>query len=419
MDRFRNTWRATLIAALLGAVTLATFWPVLHNDFVRYDDRDYITANPHVLSGLTWAGLKWAFTTGYASNWHPLTWLSHMMDVQLLGVRPGWHHFISLLLHIANSVLLFLLLRRLTEADWRSAFVAGFFALHPLHVESVAWAAERKDVLSALFFILTLWAYALYVEASVKCQVSGLRSQVSGPMSQVSSLEAPADRERHTLAGEEARQEAGNQAQEVQEVSGTMESSDRLSRITHHASLYYFLSLSLFALGLMSKPMLVTVPFVLLLLDFWPLKRVGWRDMASGWNWAGLLREKVAFFGLALISSLITYTAQGRGHAVAVVLPLWVRVGNAVVSYWKYLGKIIWPEGLSILYPHPATQYPITELWPGWLLVVAALALVAVSVLVVIRRERAPWATVSWLWYLGMLVPVIGLRWQTDILTFP
>jgi tetratricopeptide (TPR) repeat protein len=427
MDRFRNTWRATLIAALLGAVTLATFWPVLHNDFIRYDDRDYITANPHVLSGLNWDGVKWAFTTAYASNWHPLTWLSHMMDVQLFGVRPAWHHFISLLLHIANTVLLFLLLRRLTGADWRSAFVAGFFALHPLHVESVAWAAERKDVLSALFFVLTLSAYVLYAEAwakwratSVKCQVPGVTSQVPGPKPKVSSPEGQAgSRESHWLGVEGAGPVTGARPQEVQDVSRTAESSDRVSRITHssaealakadHASLYYFLSLSLFALGLMSKPMLVTVPFVLLLLDFWPLKRAGWKDTVSRLNWVALLREKVPFFGLALISSVITYMAQGRGHAVTIVLPLWVRLGNAVVSYWKYLGKTIWPTDLSILYPHPATRYPVTELWPGWLLGAAALALVAVIVLVAIRRQRAPWSTVGWLWYVGLLVPVIGL----------
>ena len=180
MDRIRKTWRATFLAALLGAVTLAAFWPVLHNDFIRYDDRDYVTANPHVLRGLSWGGAKWAFATGHAGNWHPVTWLSHMLDVESFGVRPGWHHFANLLLHIVNAILLFLLLTRLTGASWRSLFVAGFFALHPLHVESVAWIAERKDLLSGFFFFLTIWMYAEYAK---KADSPGLAPRAPNPES--------------------------------------------------------------------------------------------------------------------------------------------------------------------------------------------------------------------------------------------
>ncbi len=214
MDRMVKKRRSILICALLAAATLAALWPVVHGSFTFFDDDDYIVNNPHVRGGLTWANVAWAFRTGYQCNWHPLTWASHILDVELFGMRPGWHHFGNLALHTANCLVLFLLLQRLTSAPWRSATVAAWFALHPLHVESVAWVAERKDVLSTLFFLLTLWAYAGFVE-SKKEPDAGAR---------------------------------------------------RLSRD-------YGLALVFFALGLMSKPMLVTLPFVLLLIDYWPLQR--------------------------------------------------------------------------------------------------------------------------------------------------
>ena len=221
--------KACLVGLLLIAVTLAAYWPVLRNDFISLDDHEYVTENPHVITGLTWSNLAWAFRSGYASNWHPITWLSHQLDVQLFGLNPRWHHFTSLLFHIMNSALLLFLLWRMTGALWRSAFVAALFALHPLHVESVAWVAERKDVLSTFFFLLTLMAYAKYAEGSgLKPVVSGQWSVVSGPSSK-----------RHLPS-----------------------------------SIVYLLALTLFALGLMSKPMLVTLPFVLLLLDYWPLGRL-------------------------------------------------------------------------------------------------------------------------------------------------
>lgn len=367
MDRIRKTWRTTFLAALLGAVTLAAFWPVLRNDFIRYDDRDYVTANPHVLSGLNWGAVKWAFATGHAGNWHPVTWLSHMLDVALFGVRPGWHHFVNLLLHIVNTILLFLLLTRLTGASWRSLFVAGFFALHPLHVESVAWAAERKDLLSGFFFFLTIWMYADYAT-----KADGAGSAAQSPNPEKSARE------------------------------GLVPDSRR-------SKLNYALALFFFALGLMSKPMLVTLPLVLLLLDFWPLKRL---ERPQGRLFSGalpLLREKIPFLALALLSSLVTFVVQGRGHAVTLTLPFALRAGNAVMSYLKYLAKTAWPIDLAIFYPHPATRYPATELWPGWLLVGAALALAGVTVSALVLRRRVPWFMMGWLWYAAMLVPVCGL----------
>src|ERR1035437_5057262 len=222
--------RPAVLCLLLALSTFSVFLPVARQGFVNYDDSDYVTENPHVLGGLNWANVVWAFTTGHASNWHPLTWLSHMLDCQLFGNQAGPQHLVSVGFHVANALLLLLLLRRMTGALWRSALVAALFALHPLHVESVAWASERKDVLSGFFFLLTIGAYVRYVE------VQSPKSKVQSPTT--ASYKAPS-----------------------------------ASRITYHAPFYFLLSLFLFALGLMSKPMLVTLPFVLLLLDYWPLQR--------------------------------------------------------------------------------------------------------------------------------------------------
>ena len=395
MERISKTWRAALIAALLGAATLAAFWPVVHNDFIRYDDRDYVTANPHVLKGLSWEGLKWAFTTGHGGSWHPLTWLSHMTDVQMFGVQPGWHHAVSLLFHIANAVLLFLVLRRMSGAEWRSAFVSGLFALHPLHVESVAWAAERKDVLSTLFFLLTLWAYAEYAG-----KAEGLRIKDNGSDSELlgsrGGVQVPDGAPGLPVAKD---------ARDRRDQSG----ENGVTPGTRHSTLAFWLALAFFALGLMSKPMLVTVPFVLVLLDFWPLRRMEWPGRQAKTQWLPLMWEKWPFFALAVISSAVTFIAQGRGHAVTISLPFSVRAANAIAAYWKYLGKAFWPADLAIFYPHPATRYPASELWPAWVLAAAALALAATTALALLRRERAPWFSVGWFWYLGMLVPVIGL----------
>jgi tetratricopeptide (TPR) repeat protein len=344
VNRLNENRRSTWIGALLASVTLAAFWPVVHNDFIKLDDRKYVTENPHVLSGLTWPNVQWAFQPGYASNWHPLTWLSHMLDVQFFGLNPGWHHLVNLVLHIANTLLLFVVLKRMADTVWRSASVAALFAVHPLHVESVAWVAERKDVLSTLFFLLTLWAYVRY---------TGFGNPDTG--------------------------------------SGRAKWS------------WYALAVSLFALGLMSKPMLMTVPGVLLLLDFWPLRRIG-----PGTRWR-LLWEKIPFLCLSTLSGIVTLLTQARGHNLSVGLPLESRVANAIASYVKYLGKTIWPAHLAIFYPHPDLRYPLSYQWADSTLAVAALVLAAISVSAILRRQRQPWFAMGWFWYLGTLVPVIGI----------
>src|ERR1035437_1061228 len=346
----KNTRRTLLACVLLSAVTLAAFWPVIHNDFVSYDDRDYVTENPHVLGGLTWANAGWAFQAGHAGNWHPLTWLSHMVDVQLFGLRPGWHHLISLLFHTANAGLLLLLLQGLTGAFWRSACLAALFALHPLHVESVAWVAERKDVLSAFFLLLTLTAYARYAE---------VQSQGIGD---------------------------GSQAPE------------HATRGTQHAPRFYLLSLFLFALGLMSKPMLVTLPAVLLLLDFWPLRRL---HSATVWS---LVVEKVPFLALSVASSVLTFLVQQSAGAVSSLdaLSLGFRLSNALISYVRYAIQMIWPAKLAVFYPLPHE-------WPAEWVLGAALVLAGLSVLALYRARKAPYLAFGWFWYLGMLVPVIGI----------
>ena len=283
----RRAW--LLICLVLATATVAAYWPLRGNQFINYDDQDYLTSNPDVQSGLTWKEIGWAFTTGYAGNWHPLTWVSHMLDWQLYGAAAGGHHVTNLVIHTTNVLLLFLLLWRITGALERSALVAALFALHPLHVESVAWASERKDVLSALFFLLTLWAFSTYV-ARLR-----LRST---------------DNERP---------------------SGTR-------RASLPSWIFYALSVLLFACGLMSKPMLVTLPFLLLLLDYWPLQR--WQHSAGqrGCSWR-LLLEKIPFFLLAALSSVITFIVQRRTGTVSSmdILPLDARIENSIISCLLYL----------------------------------------------------------------------------------
>jgi tetratricopeptide (TPR) repeat protein len=357
--------RPGFLCWLLALTTLAVFLPVARQAFVNYDDSDYVSENAHVQSGLKWDNVVWAFTTGHASNWHPLTWLSHMVDAQLFGRQAGPQHLVSVGFHIANTLLLFLLLRRMTGALWRSAFVAALFALHPLHVESVAWASERKDVLSALFFLLTLGAYVRYTE------VQSLKSNVQNP-------EAGASRITSTLRS-----------------TGTEDG--------HHASPFYLLSLTFFALGLMSKPMLVTLPFVLLLLDYWPLQRFGPSTLHSRTStFFRLLAEKVPFVLLAAASSVITFIVQRKGGAVSTALTFGARIANALVSYVRYLGKMFWPKNLSILYPHPGH-------WPAWQVVASGGLLVAVFAAVILVARKRPYLAVGWLWFCGTLVPVIGL----------
>jgi hypothetical protein len=315
-----------LLCLLLAFVTFAVYVPALRNDFVNYDDSDYVTANPHVQSGLNWENVQWAFTTGHASNWHPLTWLSHMLDCQLFGQQAAMHHLVSVLFHVANTVLLFLLLNGMTGAVWRSVIVAALFALHPLHVESVAWASERKDVLSAFFFFLTLMAYT------------------------------------RSRRGDEADATRG------------AKSASLPRRLRRGSALsWYFLALLLFAFGLMSKPMLVTVPFVLLLLDFWPLQR--FQLPTFNLQRATLLRlivEKLPFLALSAASCVITFLVQRKGGAVSTTISFGARAANAVVSYVHYILDMFWPNRLSVLYPHPGT-------WPTWQLLVSAIVLIVVT----------------------------------------
>jgi tetratricopeptide (TPR) repeat protein len=319
---------------------------VKDHEFLLYDDDRYITANTFVHNGITLESIAWAFTTGHASNWHPLTWLSHMLDVERFGLQPAGHLLTNVFFHLVNTVLLLIVLRRMSGAFWQSLFVAAVFALHPLHVESVAWAAERKDVLSGLFWMLTLWAYAFYVGQP---------------------------------------------------------SSRRLLVV-----------LVVFALGLMAKPMLVTLPIVLLLLDLWPLKRFHLLDESTLstktprrilTSLLPLVKEKIPLFALTAISSVITYAVQQQGGAMSTVegIALPVRVANALVAYVSYLGKAFWPVQLAVFYPHYGEQIP---LWQS-IGALVVLALLTAGALLFIRR--APFLTTGWLWFLGTLVPVIGL----------
>jgi len=341
---------------LLGLVG-AVFGQTLLHEFVTYDDSDYVYENPKITNGVTLGGIQWAFTHVHANNWHPLTTISHMLDCQLYGLQPGGHHFTNVVLHTAATILLFLALWRLTGACWPSAFVAAVFAIHPLHVESVAWVAERKEVLSGVFFMLILWSYASYA-----------RRPESSP---------------------------GR----------------------------YLLVLTLFALGLMCKPTLVTVPFVLLLLDYWPLRRLAIRPLASKTSLSArtqradrradnptrggqvpiqnLLAEKAPFFVLSAASCLATLLAQGGALQTTRQLTFGDRIGNALVSYVTYLGQMIWPAGLALFYPYPEGNLAQA--------ILAAFVLLIISVVFFLWRGKYPFLLIGWLWYLGMLVPMIGL----------
>lgn len=366
MDRARNPRLILLLLALLTGITLAVFWPVIQNGFIGYDDFEYLVQNPHVATGLTWANIKWAFTAFYSSNWHPVTWISHMIDVQLFGAKTGWHHFISLLIHTTNTGLLFLLLNRMTGTIWRGALVAALFALHPLHVESVAWAAERKDVLSGFFFMLALLAYVGYV-----------RSQ------------------------EIDRREKRGEGRDLDSVPSSL--------FPLPSSMSYAFTLITFALGLMSKPMLVTLPFVLLLLDYWPLMRLNPNEKTGGFDVRHSLRlviEKAPFFAMSGVSCVLTVLAQKQGGAVAPLemLPFGARIENAIVAYFAYLQKMVWPSPLAVLYLRP-------EEWPLWQEVLGAILTIGLTLtaLVLARIGLRRYLTTGWLWYLGMLVPVIGV----------
>ncbi|MCJ7693526.1 MAG: tetratricopeptide repeat protein [Sedimentisphaerales bacterium] len=335
------------IAFLLILLTVIAFAPVWHNDFINYDDNLYVTQNPDVAGGLNPGSVVWAFTTSHVTNWHPLTWLSHQLDCELFGLNPFWHHITSLLFHIANTLLLFWVLKRMTNALWPSAFVAAAFALHPLHVESVAWIAERKDVLSTFFWMLAMAAYIRYVE------------------------------------------------------------KPKPSR--------YLLIAAALCLGLMAKPMLVTLPFVLLLLDYWPLRR--FRRARQDQNLLesanspyksaaalSLIIEKIPLLIIVIISCAVTYLVQQSGGAMRLgeTFPLKLRIANAFISYISYIVKMFYPASLAVLYPHPGESLP---LWQSY---VSFALLVVISVLIILSARRRGFLLVGWFWYLGTLVPVIG-----------
>jgi protein O-mannosyl-transferase len=362
---------AWLLAGMLVLVTIALYWPATGQGFVNFDDPEYVTGNVHVQSGLTLESIRWAWANPVADNWHPLTVLSHMLVCQGCSLNPRGHHLTNVLLHALNAGLVFVLLQQMTGARWRSLLVAALFAVHPLHVESVAWVSERKDVLSGFFGLLALIGYARYVE------VQSLKSKVQSPKSVVRGLSP---------------------------------------LFPLPSSLFYLLSLFLFALGLMSKPMLVTWPFVMLLLDYWPLRRMqnaecgmqnGQTSDTQPATRNTLLRlvwEKVPFLGLAALASIVTFVVQQRGSSLAsgAGVPLGARVGNALVSYCRHLEHLFWPAHLAVFYPHPGQ-------WPLGGVLLAGVVVLGLSLLVWVRRRRYPYLLVGWLWFVGMLVPVIGL----------
>lgn len=344
-------WRERKVrwaGVLLFGALFAAFLPAAGNDFTNFDDPLYVTQNSQVQQGLTWESVWWAFSSHEAANWHPLTWLSHILDCQLFGLRAWGHHLTSIGLHALNGVLAFAVLRQMTGAVWRSFIVALLFGLHPLRVESVAWVAERKDVLSTSFWMLTLWAYARFAESETTARRNHAATQPSPPL--------PGAR---------------------------------------HPSFYYRLSLAFFGLGLMSKPMLVTVPCVLLLLDYWPLARWGREDARR------LATEKAPFFLMALLVSALTFFVQRQGGAMTTAAPLPARLANLPVAYCRYLGKLFWPVDLAAFYP------PVH--WPPGTVALAGALLAALTAAAVLLRRRQPYFLVGWLWFIGTLVPVIGL----------
>jgi len=351
---------------LLAAAVFLVFGQSVRHDFVNYDDEEYFYSNPHILTGLNGNNARWAFRTEYAGNWHPMTWLSFMLDVEFFGTDPAGPHLTNVLLHATSTVLLFLVLKRMTGAYWRSAVVAALFGLHPLRVESVVWVAERKDVLSGLFFMLTLLMYASYA----RCVARG--------------------------TGQMTRTEA------VAAVPGS-------SPVTRHPSLFYLLALLFFALGLMSKPMLVTLPLVLLLLDYWPLNRFALSTFNSDASRAGfqpstrlrLVLEKLPFLVLSVAAAMVTVFVQREGVVAMEKLSLGMRMGNAAVTYITYLDQMVRPVRLAVFYP-----YSMSAMWTAAL---ALFFLAGISAGVFGLRRQHPYLLAGWLWYLGMLLPVIGL----------
>jgi tetratricopeptide (TPR) repeat protein len=333
----------------LIVITITVYWQVGTHEFVSYDDNTYVTDNPNVATGITGENIIWAFTSTYVANWHPITWLSHMADVQLYGMNPRGHHLTNVVIHTASSLLLLLLLFRCAGSLWQSSFVAAMFALHPMHVESVAWVAERKDVLSAFFWFLTLFLYSEYA----KKPGTGIYS----------------------------------------------------SLIFHLSSPLYLLAFFSFILGLMSKPMLVTLPLVMLLMDFWPLGRYRLEEHEQQLRQlVALIKEKLPFIACSLLSAGVTVFAQGVGGTMSdfVSVPLGIRIENALIAYLKYIGKALWPHDLAVL-------YPLSSSLQLWQVISSLLVLLIVSATAIWFGRRYPYLTVGWFWFLITLLPVIGL----------
>jgi tetratricopeptide (TPR) repeat protein len=334
-------WLAVGVCVCVAVLTWVVFGQTLRHDFINYDDPRYVYENTEITGGLSIGGIAWAFSHIHSMNWHPLTTISHMLDCQLHGLKAGWHHFTNVLLHTIAAILLFIALRQMTGALWRSAFVAAVFAIHPLRVESVAWIAERKDVLSGVFFMLTLLAYVHYVRA-------------------------PSIRR------------------------------------------YLFVAV-VFAFGLMSKPMLVTLPFVLLLLDYWPLSRIRDPSCDIRRRLLTLVLEKIPLIALSAVSSAVTFFAQRGAVGWTEQLPVLARINNAVVSYVAYIWQMLWPVKLAVFYPHPEYRLPL------WEIILSLLLLLGFTAAAIALRKQRPYFITGWLWYLGMLVPVIGfvqVGWQ-------
>jgi tetratricopeptide (TPR) repeat protein len=342
-----NKRQVLFISIALVAATLAAYEPIRHNDFVSYDDTTYITENPNVTGGITQHSIVWAFTTGHSSNWHPLTWLSHMLDYEIYGLNPLGHHITNVLIHIVNSLLLFWILRKMTGTIWTSAFVAGVFALHPLQVDSVAWAAEKKTVLSGLFWLLTIAVYIHYTK------------------------------------------------------------QPRLGR--------YLLLFVVFGFCIMTKPVVVTLPLVLLLLDYWPLERVKWGQLGTPSSPTKVIRhkasmgrlitEKIPLFALSAILCLITFVSQKSGGAVIELetVPLDYRIANMFFSYIRYIGKMIWPSRLAVFYPYHIADLSVTTV------IICAALFALITILAIYTYRQNKHITTGWLWYVVTLVPVIGL----------
>jgi len=334
MREIPNKYWICTVYVILTAATFAVFWQVHSFEFTTCDDDRYVSENNHILTGLTLDNLAWAFKQSHSFMWHPITSISHMLDCQIFGLKAGGHHIVNLLFHIANTLLLFAVLRKMTGAFWKSAFVAAFFALHPLNVESVAWISERKNVLSAFFWMLTVAVYIRYAK------------------------------------------------------------NPKFAN--------YLLVIFVFSLALMAKPITVTLPFALLLLDYWPLNRL---QIGNKQQIFRLVGEKIPLFLLSAVLCVITIAAQGGSDALQLnkLLPFSVRLENALVSYVTYIGKMIYPSRLSVFYPHPGASLPL------WEPIVSFILLAAVSAGLLYLGRRKPYLIAGWFWYLGTLVPVIGL----------